>query len=305
MSDKPAVGFIGVGLMGKGMAKNAVEKGYPVTVVAHRKREAVEDLIGRGATEAASGKELAAKVDVIVLCVTGAPQVEEALRNPDGILAGARKGLTTIDSSPAEPDVTERLDNELAERGITFIDAPLSRTPAHAWEGELTTFVGGPGVLVKEWHPLLSTWASVILPTGGPVGSAHALKLVNNLMSIGYAALWSECYAMMGKIGLKPQVLRELIANTGMNFGNFQKFSKYICDGDPNAHQFSLSNCLKDMTYYNRLASKHNTATLMSAGALETLKLGINMGFGERNIPETVDIVHRLNGQQEGPVTDN
>jgi len=305
MSDKPAVGFIGVGLMGKGMAKNAVEKGYPVTVVAHRKREAVEDLIGRGATEAASGKELAAKVDVIVLCVTGAPQVEEALRNPDGILAGARKGLTIIDCSTSEPDVTERLDNELAERGITFIDAPLSRTPAHAWEGELTTFVGGPDELVKKWHPLLSTWASVILPTGGPVGSAHALKLVNNLMSIGYAALWSECYAMMGKIALKPQVLRELIANTGMNCGNFQNFSKYICDGDPNAHQFSLSNCLKDMTYYNRLASKHNTATLMSAGALETLKLGINMGFGERNIPETVDIVHRLNGQQEGPVTDN
>ncbi len=305
MSDKPAVGFIGVGLMGKGMAKNAVEKGFPVTVVAHRKREAVDDLIQRGATEAASAKELAAKVDVIVLCVTGAPQVEEALRKPDGILAGARKGLTIIDCSTSEPDVTERLHKELSERGIIFLDAPLSRTPAHAWEGELTTFVGGPDDLVNKWRPLLSTWASAILPTGGPVGSAHALKLVNNLISIGYAALWSECYAMMAKIGLKPQVLRELIANTGMNCGNFQNFSKYICDGDANAHQFSLSNCLKDMTYYNRLATKHNTATLMSGGALETLKLGINMGFGERNIPETVDILNRLNGQKEGPVTGN
>ncbi len=303
MSDKPAVGFIGVGLMGKGMAKNAVEKGFPVKVVAHRKRDAVEDLIQRGATEAASAKELAAGVDVIVLCVTGAPQVEEALRKPDGILSGAGKGLTIIDCSTSEPDVTERLHKELAERGITFIDAPLSRTPAHAWEGELTTFVGGPDDLVNKWRPLLSTWASVILPTGGPVGSAHALKLVNNLISIGYAALWSECYAMMSKIGLKPQVLRDLIANTGMNCGNFQNFSKYICDGDPDAHQFSLANCLKDMTYYSRLATKHNTATLMSSGALETLKLGINMGFGERNIPETVDILHRLNAQKEGPVT--
>jgi 3-hydroxyisobutyrate dehydrogenase-like beta-hydroxyacid dehydrogenase len=303
MSDKPAVGFIGVGLMGKGMAKNAVEKGFPVTVVAHRKRDAVEDLIQRGATEASNAKELAGKVDVIVLCVTGAPQVEQTLRKPDGILAGARKGLTIIDCSTSEPDVTERLHKELAECGITFMDAPLSRTPAHAWEGELTTFVGGPDDLVKKWHPLLSTWASVILPTGGPVGSAHALKLVNNLISIGYAALWSECYAMLPKIGLKPQVLRDLIANTGMNCGNFQNFSKYICDGDPNAHQFSLSNCLKDMTYYSRLASRHGTATLMSSGALETLKLGINMGFGERNIPEAVDILHRLNAQKEGPFT--
>lgn len=303
MSDKPSVGFIGVGLMGKGMAKNAVEKGYPVTVVAHRKRDAVEDLIKRGATEAANAKELAEKVDVIVLCVTGAPQVEATLRDPNGILAGARKGLTIIDSSTSEPDVTERLHDELAERGITFIDAPLSRTPAHAWKGELTTFVGGPGELVEKWRPLLATWASAILPTGGPVGSAHALKLVNNLISIGYAALWSECYAMMGKVGLKPQVLRELIENTGMNCGNFQNFSKYICDGDPKAHEFTLSNCLKDMTYYNRLASKHNTTTLMSASALEMLKSGINMGFGERNIPEAVDIVLRLNGQKEGPVT--
>jgi hypothetical protein len=303
MSDKPAVGFIGVGLMGKGMAKNAVEKGYPVTVVAHRKRDAVEDLIKRGATEAANAKEMAAKVDVIVLCVTGAPQVEEALHNPSGILAGARKGLTIIDSSTSEPDVTERLHKELAERGVTFMDAPLSRTPAHAWKGELTTFVGGPKDLVDKWRPLLSTWASAILPTGGPVGSAHALKLVNNLISIGYAALWSECYAMMGKVGLRPQVLRELIENTGMNCGNFQNFSRYICDGDAKAHEFTLSNCLKDMTYYSHMASKHNTTTLMSASALEMLKAGINMGFGDRNIPETVDIVLRLNGQKEGPVT--
>ena len=301
MSDKPAVGFIGVGLMGKGMAKNAVEKGFPVTVVAHRKRDAVEDLIKRGATEAASAKELAAKVDVIVLCVTGAPQVEETLRKPDGILAGARKGLTIIDCSTSEPDVTERLHAELGQRGITFVDAPLSRTPAHAWDGELTTFIGGPDELVEKLRPLMSTWASVILPTGGPVGSAHALKLINNLISIGYAALWSECYAMMDKVGLKPQVLRELIENTGMNCGNFQNFSKYICDGDPNAHRFSLSNCLKDMNYYSRLANKHNAATLMSASALEMLKLGINMGFGDRNIPEAVDIVQRLNAQKEGP----
>ncbi len=305
MSDKPAVGFIGVGLMGKGMAKNAVEKGFPVTVVAHRKREAVEDLIKRGATEATSAKELAARVDVIVLCVTGAPQVEETLNKPDGILAGARKGLTIIDCSTSEPDVTERLHAELAERGITLLDAPLSRTPAHAWEGELTTFVGGPVELVEEWRPLMSTWASVILPTGGPVGSAHALKLINNLISIGYAALWSECYAMTEKIGLKPQVLRELIANSGMNCLNFQNYSKYICDGDSKAHQFTLVNCLKDMGYYNRLATRNNAATPVSDGVLQTLKLGINMGFGDRNMPEAVDILHRLNAQKEGPATEN
>lgn len=304
MSDNPPVGFIGVGLMGHGMAKNVVEKGFPLTVMAHRKREAVEDLVGRGATEAASAKDMAASVDAIVLCVTGAPQIEETLRKPDGILAGARKGLTIIDTSTSEPDLTERLHDELAERGITYFDAPLSRTPTHAWTGELTTFVGGPVDLIEKWRPLLSTWANAIIPTEGPVGSAHAIKLVNNLISIGYATLWSECYAMAGKIGIKPQVLRELVANSGMNCPNFQNFSKYICDGDPNAHQFTLVNCLKDITYYNRLATRNNAATPISDGVLQTLKLGNNMGFGDRNMPETVDILHRMNGQKEGPATD-
>ncbi len=305
MSDKPSVGFIGVGLMGHGMATNVVEKGFPLLVTAHRKREAVDDLIRRGASEVASPREMAEQVDVIVLCVTGAPQIEETLRRPDGILAGARKGLTIIDTSTSEPDLTESLHAELAGRGITYFDAPLSRTPAHAWEGELTTFVGGPPELIETWRPLLSTWAAAIIPTGGAVGSAHAVKLVNNLVSIGYAALWSECYAMTEKIGLRPQVLRELVTNSGMNCANFQNFSKYICDGDPKAHQFTLVNCLKDMGYYSRLATRHGAATPISDGVLQTLKLGVNMGFGDRNMPEAVDILHRLNAQKEGPATED
>jgi hypothetical protein len=299
MSDKPVVGFIGVGLMGWGMAKNIVEKGYPLVVMAHRKREAVDDLIGRGASEVTSPKEMAEKADVIVLCVTGAPQVEDILRRDDGILAGAREGLAIIDTSTSEPDLTERLHAELGERGITFFDAPLSRTPAHAWEGELTTYVGGTDALVEKWTPLLSTWASVVIPVKGPVGAAHATKLINNLIGIGYAALWSECYSMISKLGVAPETFREIVSNSGMNCGNFQNYSKYVCEGDPKAHEFALSNCLKDLTYYNRLATRNGSATLMSDGALQMLKLGVTMGYGEKNMPEMIDIVAKLNGQKE------
>lgn len=299
MTDKPVVGFIGVGLMGWGMAKNVVEKGYPLLVMAHRKREAVEDLIGRGASEVSSPKEMAEKADVIVLCVTGAPQVEDLLRREDGILAGARDGLTVIDTSTSEPDLTERLHAELGERGITFFDAPLSRTPAHAWEGELSTYVGGPEELIEKWRPLLSTWASVVIPARGPVGAAHAIKLINNVISIGYAGIWSECYSMISKIGVEPEIFREIVSNSGMNCGNFQNYSKYVCEGDPKAHEFTLSNCLKDITYYNRLATRNGAATFMSDGALQLLKLGNTMGYGERNIPELVDVVAKLNGQKE------
>lgn len=301
MSGKGTVGFIGVGLMGWGMAKNAVEKGYDLLVMAHRKREAVEDLVKRGASEVASAKEMAERADTIVLCVTGAPQVREVLEKPDGILAGAREGLVIIDTSTSEPDLTVQLHEELAAKGITFVDAPLSRTPAHAWEGELTTFVGGSPELVQRITPLLETWAAVVIPTGGAVGSAHAIKLVNNLVSIGYGAIWSECFAMTKALGLKPQVLRELITNSGMNCGNFQNFAKYICDGDPNAHKFTLANCLKDITYYNRMATAQNTATLISDGTLQALKQAKTMGLGEQYLPEFVDVFLRLNGQAPGP----
>ncbi len=302
MSQKPVLGFIGVGLMGWGMAKNAVEKGYPLRVVAHRKREAIDDLVGRGARECADLAEMAAQCDVIVLCVTGAPQVEASVAT---LLPGARPGLTIIDASTSEPEVTERLAAELALRQITLFDAPLSRSPAHAWAGELTTYCGGPAELIETWRPLLATWANVIIPTGGPVGSAHALKLVNNLVALGFAAIWAECYGMVAKIGADPAVFREIVTNSGMNCGNFQSFSKYAVERDPTAHKFSIANGFKDLVYYQRLANRHRTATLMSDGALQTFKLGLAMGMAERFVVESGDIVLALNDPAPGRTSDS
>ena len=292
MTEKPVVGFVGVGLMGWGMAKNAVEKGFPLRVVAHRKREAVDDLVARGAEECGSIAELAAACDVVVLCVSGSPEVEAAVR---ALRPAARPGLTIIDCSTSDPEVTARLASELGEAGITLIDAPLSRTPAHAWTGELTTFVGGPAEQVERWRPLLATWAAAIIPVGGPVGTAHAIKLVNNLVSLGYAAIWSECYGVVAKLGVEPAAFREVISNSGMNCGNFQAFSKYAVDGDPEGHRFTIANAYKDLGYYDRMATRLRTATLASDGVLQILKLGLAMGLGDRFIPQMADIVRTLN----------
>jgi 3-hydroxyisobutyrate dehydrogenase-like beta-hydroxyacid dehydrogenase len=290
--EQPVVGFVGVGLMGHGMAKNAVEKGFPLRVVAHRRRDAFDDLVGRGAVECASLAEMAREIDVVVLCVTGSAEVEAALAE---IVPAAKPGLTVIDSSTSDPEVTARLAAELGAQGVTLIDAPLSRTPSHAWDGELTTYVGGPRAVAEKWRALFETWASVVIMVDAAVGSAHALKLINNLVSIGYAAVWSECYAMVAKVGADPGVFREIVSNSGMNCGNFQTFSKYAVEGDPNAHKFTLANCFKDLAYYERMATRAGAATLMSDGALQTLKLGLSMGMGDRYITEMVDIVKRLN----------
>ena len=113
---KERIGFIGVGLMGHGMAKNIVEKGWPLTVLARRKREAVDDLKSRGAKEAASPRAVADASDIVVLCVTGSPQVEAIVEGPDG-LASAGKPLMIVDCSTSEPASTRRLAADARAEG--------------------------------------------------------------------------------------------------------------------------------------------------------------------------------------------
>ncbi len=212
---KERVGFIGVGLMGHGMAKNIVEKGFPLAVLGHRKREAVEDLKSRGATEASTPRELAQACEIVVLCVTGSPQVMALIEGPDG-LASAGKPLVIVDCSTSEPAVTTRLAAELAPQGITLIDAPLSRTPKDAWEGTLDVMVGGDESVVARVRPVLDCFAGRVVPTG-PTGTGHTMKLLNNFLSMGYAALYSEALMLGAKAGLTPQVFDGVIRGGRMH----------------------------------------------------------------------------------------
>ena len=136
------IGFIGVGLMGHGMAKNIVEKGYALTVMGHRNRQPIEDLLTRGAKEAKSPKAVGEASSIVFLCVTGSKQVEGVIRGPEGLAASLKPGSIIVDCSTSDPTSTMALAEELAAKGITLVDAPLSRTPKEAWEGKLDTMVG-------------------------------------------------------------------------------------------------------------------------------------------------------------------
>ena len=150
MAAKKRVGFIGVGLMGHGMAKNIVEKGYPLTILGHRNRQPVEDLVGRGAVEAKNAAEVARRSDLVFLCVTGSPQVEAVVFGKDGLLEGLSAGTIVADSSTAEPDSTLRIAAAIEERGGRFVDTPLVRTPKEAEEGRLGVMTGGDPVTQRK-----------------------------------------------------------------------------------------------------------------------------------------------------------
>jgi len=291
---KERVGFVGLGLMGHGIAKNIVEKGWPLAVVGHRKREAIDDLVKRGATEVSTPRELAECCDVVVLCVTGSPQVEAVIDGPDG-LASAGRELLIVDCSTSEPASTMRLAAALAPAGITLIDAPLGRTPKDAWDGTLDVMVGGAPEIVARAQPILEAFAGRVIPTG-PVGTGHTMKLLNNFLSMGYAALYSEALMIGAKAGLKPAVFDSVIRGGRMDCPFYQTFFKYVIERDRNAHRFTLVNAFKDVTYLAGFAQALGVANPVGAAVRNSFAMAIGTGHGEDYVPMLSDIVAEMNG---------
>ena len=222
--------------MGHGMAKNLVEKGWPLTVLAHRSREPVEDLIGRRRPGGEDGwRARVAKRDRGSLRHRQPTQVETVIAGSDG-LAAAGRPLLIIDCSTSDPSVTTRLAAELAPKGITLIDAPLGRTPKDAWEGALDVMIGGEPAVVARARPVLEAFARRIIPTG-PTGTGHTMKLLNNFLSMGYAALYSEALMLGAKTGLTPQVFDSVIRGGRMDCGFYQTFFQYVLKRDRDAHK--------------------------------------------------------------------
>jgi len=289
---KPVIGFIGVGLMGVGMAKNIVTKGYPLVIMGHRNREPVERLKQLGATEAHTPRELAAQCDIVHLCVTGSPQVEAG---PDGIFASGRTGLIVIDCSTSNPVSTLALADAAKAHGMTFIDAPLGRTPIEAEAGMLDAMVGADPDIFAQVKPVLDCWAGNVVHLG-PVGLGHKMKLINNFIAMGYAALFSEALGIARKAGLSKEQFHTVIGSGRMRSGFYDTFMKWTMEGDESAHRFTISNAHKDMRYLSSLANE--------IGALHPIQSMVKNSFAgmeaagqaQRYVPMLADFVAELNG---------
>lgn len=292
---KPTIGFIGVGYMGHGMAKNIVEAGYPLVTLAHRKRDAVDDLIQRGATEAKSPKEIAEQSDIIHLCVTGSPQVEANIRGETGLLAGLRKDAVIIDCSTSDPVSTLTLKDEIEAAGGHLADAPLARTPKEAWEGTLDTMVGASPEVFERIKPVLDTWAGVVVHLG-EVGLGHKMKLLNNFLAMGYGALYAEALAIARLSGLTPEQFDSVIRPGRLSNGFYETFMKWTLEGDENAHKFAISNGHKDMAYLTNLCTALGAVNPVQAAVRNSYAAMDAAGEGDRFVPMLADFIARQNG---------
>jgi 3-hydroxyisobutyrate dehydrogenase-like beta-hydroxyacid dehydrogenase len=297
--DKERIGFIGLGLMGRGMAKNIVIKGFTLTVLGHRNRAPVEELVGLGASEAKSARDLAEACDIVVLCVTGSPEVEAIVAGPAG-LASVGKPLLVIDCSTSNPSSTIALADDLRDSGITLIDAPLSRTPKDAEAGTLDVMVGGAEAVVARARPVIDCFAGRVVHTG-PTGSGHTMKLLNNFVSLGYAAIYSEALALGAKAGLTPTVFDAVIRGGRMDCPFYQTFAQYVVGRDPNAHRFTLRNAAKDLGYLAGFATSAGVVNHLGAAVRNSFSAAVAAGQGERYVPMLSDFIAEANGVSLAP----
>jgi 3-hydroxyisobutyrate dehydrogenase-like beta-hydroxyacid dehydrogenase len=290
------IGFVGVGLMGHGMARNLMKKGFAVTLMAHKNRKPVEDLLGLGAKEAKTPKDVAAESDVVILCVTGAPQVEEVVYGANGLLAAFRPGMVLIDCSTGEPATCERVAKDLADKKAGYVDAPLARSPAEAEAGKLNTMVGADEKVFGEIRPILETFCENIFYMGG-VGSGSRTKLIYNLITMGHAALIAEALCACAATGVDLARFAKVVGAGGANSGIFQLIApKIIEQNDFSGLKFSLANAAKDLRYYNRMISEVPLFAHMGPAVHNALVQAINTGFSDGLVGEMVAAHCKVNG---------
>ena len=292
---KPRIGYIGVGLMGHGAAKNIVEKGYPLTIMGHRNRAPVEDLVKRGAKEAKSAADAARASDILFLCLPSSVEVEATVYGSGGVLEGAHAGLIVVDSTTADPNSTRRIGADLERKGARMLDAPLGRSPKEAEEGKLSTYVGGEPETAKAVRPVMECYADTIVEVGA-LGMGHTMKLINNFISIGNCAVIAEATATAAKLGVDMRKFCEVIQAGGANSRMFQMVMPWLLEGDDSHLKGPLRIAGKDMRFYARLAEQAPAAAFIAQAVNQTLHLCNVRGHGDRFLPVLPGLLADLNG---------
>jgi len=295
-SQKPRIGFVGLGLMGHGIAKNLVAKGFPLTVRIHRNRKAAEDILAAGAKEAKTYADLARASDVIILCVTGSPQIEEIVYAENGIMSAARDGLIVVDTSTAEPASTAKIRDDFSKKGVLYVDAPLARTPKEAEEGRLNTMVGADDATFAKLKPVLSAYCENVIHIGPP-GHGHMLKLVNNFIAQAIATATAEACAACAKSGVSIKKLHEVISAGAVNSGIFQMMvGKMLEGGDLTGLKFTLVNAMKDLRYYTHFAESLPVPAIVGEAVHQSLVTANLLGFGDKYVASLIEAQEKLAG---------
>src|SRR6266481_2917992 len=273
------IGFIGLGNMGAPMAGRLLTAGYPL-VVHDARASAAEPLRARGARWADTPAAVASAARTIITIVPSSREVRLVFEGPEGLLSALTSGSLCIEMTTADPSATRELAPKVEGRGAHLIDAPVSGGVRGATEGTLAIMVGGPAALVDQARPVLERMGKHIFHAG-PVGTGHAIKLVNNMCSAGILALTIEAVAVAAKAGGAPARAVEIIqASSGRSNASDYKFPQFILNGAFDAG-FAIRLMLKDVDGYARLAQEGGVPSMMGRVASEVYRMAVARGMAE------------------------
>lgn len=300
--NRMCIGYIGVGLMGHGAAKNIVTKGFPLTVFDPFAKDSVRDLVQRGATEAASIADLANRSDVVFLNLPSSKDVEQVVYGADGLMAASCPGMIVVDSTTADPRITRKIGADFAARSIQMIDAPNGRTPKEIEAGKVSTYVGGAKETIDRVMPVFSCYADTIIRTG-ELGSGTTMKLVNNFITIGSCALIAEAVATAQKLGVDLGILVEVLSAGGANSVMFQWMKPWIVEGDDSHLKGPFRIAAKDIKLYAQLADSAPAMAIIANAVVQVYQLALIKGHANDNMPTLPGILAELNGSTFRPIS--
>lgn len=284
------IGMVGIGMMGHGIATNLLKHGHALALLEHSGNQPLDALKAAGAVSFTSAAELAARSEVVILVLTGSPQVEAVLTGPHGVLAGLKPGSVVIDCSTAIPASTIRMAQAVKAAGSGMLDAPMTRTPKEAAEGRLNLLVGGDADLFAALRPVLACFAENITHVGA-VGAGHSMKLLHNYVSLGSVALLAEAAACAQRNGVAPEIFVDVLAKGGGGGTALERLKPYLLSGDSTGLRFSISNACKDLTYYNTMAGDAGAELAIAASVLSTLEGALARAAPGALLPELASLL--------------
>lgn len=279
--------MIGVGRMGHGIAGSLLRRGHRLSFLEHPGNQPVEDLLAAGARAMHGAAALAADNDVLILCVTGTPEVEDVLYREGGVLEGLRAGALVIDCSTAIPSSTVRVAATIERAGARFLDAPMTRTPKEAAEGRLNVIVGGDRAVFDEYRSLLACFAENVV-YAGPTGSGHRLKLLHNYVSLGFTVVLAEAAACARRAGVDDTTFLDVLASGGGDSVVLGRLRPFLESGDDSAFRFTIANALKDIDYYATMARELGAARDAAQAIRGIYAQAAKGGLAQSSVPQLV-----------------
>jgi 3-hydroxyisobutyrate dehydrogenase-like beta-hydroxyacid dehydrogenase len=251
------IGYIGLGAMGKPMAKNLIRAGFSLTVY-NRTVEKTKELREMGASVSSSPKDLAFACNIMIVNVSNSPDVEEVLLGKEGAIHGCRPGAIVIDMGTSYPSSTLKICKILQEKGVEMLDAPVSGGVKGAEEGTLSIMVGGKKEVFEKCKPILLAMGKNIFYQGES-GSGHITKAINNFVSAAAITALTEALVMAKKAGLSPgKVLEVLKVSSGRSYQAEQALPQFVLTRKFDAG-FLLGLMKKDLNIFASLGDDYQT----------------------------------------------